>query len=198
MAANYCKHCNKAYHIQPYDVLCRSLSCKSQFHVLLNWLFGGLKIKKLTEKWKGECNKNTTTNEFQFYSPIENNLFYQGRTECSNREEHFVPTWKNSLFLPIETICFNIKEQFVLLDETECSMPRNTLFSSTKQKSRNKIFSVTAFLILCLSKRLLFYLLQFQGFSCLKKSLPLSSTKMNAGKFSTSIFHKPATLSLEG
>ena len=38
------------------------------------------------------CNKNTTTNEFQFYSPIENNLFYQGRTECSNREEHFVPT----------------------------------------------------------------------------------------------------------
>ena len=75
-----------------------------------------------------------------------------------------------------------------MLDETECSMPRNTLFSSTKQKSRNKIFSVTAFLILCLSKRLLFYLLQFQGFSCLKKSLPLSSTKMNAGKFSTSIF----------
>ena len=32
------------------------------------------------------------TNEFQFYSPIENNLFYQGGTECSNREEHFVPT----------------------------------------------------------------------------------------------------------
>ena len=67
-------------------------------------------------------------------------------------------------------------------------LQQNTKFPSTKQKSRNKIFSVTAFLILCLSKRLLFYLLQFQGFSCLKKSLPLSSTKMNAGKFSTSIF----------
>ena len=27
-----------------------------------------------------------------------------------------------------------------------------------------------------------------QGFNCLKKSLPLSSTRMNAGKSSTSIF----------
>ena len=32
------------------------------------------------------------------------------------------------------------------------------------------------------------YYLQQRGFSCLKKSLPLSSTRMNAGKSSTSIF----------
>ena len=32
------------------------------------------------------------------------------------------------------------------------------------------------------------YLVQFHGFNCLKKSLPLSSTRMNAGKSSTSIF----------
>ena len=32
------------------------------------------------------------------------------------------------------------------------------------------------------------YLLQFHGFNCLKKSLPLSSTRINAGKSSTSIF----------
>ena len=31
-------------------------------------------------------------------------------------------------------------------------------------------------------------LLQQRGFSCLKKSLPLSSTRMKAGKSSTSIF----------
>lgn len=120
-------------------------------------------------------------------------LYQQPKTEINN---YLIVNWfslplqtvEKHLVSLFETKCFNIKEQFVLLDETECSMPRNTLFSSTKQKSRNKIFSVTAFLILCLSKRLLFYLLQFQGFSCLKKSLPLSSTKMNAGKFSTSIF----------
>ena len=33
------------------------------------------------------------------------------------------------------------------------------------------------------------YLQAQRGFNCLKKSLPLSSTKMNAGKFSTRIFH---------
>ena len=101
---------------------------------------------------------------------------------------HFAKLLNKKYGTHTESRILHLHKIFYSADETECSMPRNTLFSSTKQKSRNKIFSVTAFLILCLSKRLLFYLLQFQGFSCLKKSLPLSSTKMNAGKFSTSIF----------
>ncbi len=67
-------------------------------------------------------------------------------------------------------------------------MPQTLCFLS-QTKSRNKIFSVMAFLILCLLKRLLFLLAAIPGLQLLEEVVALIvHLKMNAGKFSTSIF----------